>query len=105
MATGLRVRGHEVEEAEDGLAGMNILKNRMGQAGSMELVITDMNMPGMDGLGLVKSIRALPLDIPVCVVSGTMTVTDGLLIKSAGGGPVLEKPFTVDALCNVLHIA
>ncbi len=105
MATGLRVRGHTVEEAEDGIAGLGIFRNRMEQTGSMELVITDLNMPGMNGLDLVRSIRALPSETPVCVLSGTMTVTDGLLIQKAGGGPVLQKPFTVEALCNVLQIA
>ena len=51
----LKSSGYEVVEAVDGMDGLDKAK-----AKSVNLVLTDQNMPRMDGLTLIKSLRALP---------------------------------------------
>ena len=47
--------GHEVLEAEDGLAALDILKTR-----HVDLIITDVNMPRLNGIEMTKQVRLLP---------------------------------------------
>ena len=51
----LKSAGHTVTEAEDGLVALNIAKTA-----SFDLVITDVNMPNMDGITLIAELRKLP---------------------------------------------
>ena len=55
VAFTLKSAGYDVIEAADGNAGLAQAKSN-----NVQLVLTDQNMPGMDGLTLIKSLRALP---------------------------------------------
>ncbi len=59
VAFTLKSAGYEVMEAVDGEDGLNKAKGR-----SADLVLTDQNMPRMDGLTLIKSLRGLPHTAP-----------------------------------------
>ena len=61
----LESAGHVVLEAADGEAGMRIIKER-----SPQLVVTDILMPGKDGLELIPEIHAYAPDLPVIAISG-----------------------------------
>src|ERR1019366_6191332 len=61
----LRQEGHTVVVAEDGLAGLAAF-----QAGTFELVITDMAMPGLNGEQLAAKIRQLSPPMPVLLLTG-----------------------------------
>jgi|ERR1017187_8200431 DNA-binding response OmpR family regulator len=60
--------GYKVDAAEDNPAGWKAL-----QARTYDLLITDLDMPGLSGLKLVKKLCAARLALPVILASGTMT--------------------------------
>jgi two-component system chemotaxis response regulator CheY len=90
--------GYTVEEAVDGLDGLNKLK-----AGEYDLVVTDLNMPNMDGLTMIRELRKLPAHTGVPVIFLT-TESDGELkaqAKAAGATGWLTKPFDPENLVKI----
>ena len=90
--------GYTVTEAVDGLDGLNKL-----QAGEYDLVITDLNMPNMDGLTMIRELRKLPAHTGVPVIFLT-TESDGELkaqAKAAGATGWLTKPFDPESLVKI----
>lgn len=95
----LQGAGHDVTEAEDGAQALDIAKT-----GSFNLVLTDVNMPNMDGITLIKELRQLPSYkfTPMLVLtteSGDGRKSDG---KQAGATGWLVKPFNPDQLLAVI---
>lgn len=65
MSLWLGRHGHEVIMAGDGLAALEMLA-----AHAVDLIITDMNMPGLDGMGLIAKVRReLELSVPILLLS------------------------------------
>jgi len=91
--------GYEVLEREDGEAGLAAL-----QESPPDMVITDVYMPGMDGLSLVRSIRALRAFrfLPILIItteSGDNMKQSG---RAAGATGWIVKPFDDDQLRQVV---
>ncbi|MDD3471644.1 MAG: diguanylate cyclase [Syntrophaceae bacterium] len=63
-----------------------------------DVVITDMKMPGMDGLTMLKNIRQSPHDTDVIVVTGYGSVANALDSINAGAFDYLIKPFTIEQI-------
>lgn len=80
-----------VDEAEDGQVGLSKLK-----AGKFDFVITDINMPNMNGFDLIRGMRAEPAlaKIPVLVVSAEAKKEDIVNAAQAGANGYIVKPFT-----------
>ncbi|MCQ2003293.1 response regulator [Rhizobium sp. NRK18] len=92
--------GYTVTEAVDGADGLDKMK-----AGSFDLIVTDLNMPNMDGLTMIRSLRQLPAYMGTPVVFLT-TESDGELkqqAKSAGATGWLTKPFEPDTLVKIVR--
>ena len=90
--------GYTVTEAVDGVDGLNKLK-----AGEFDLVVTDLNMPNMDGLTMVRELRKLPAHTGVPVIFLT-TESDGEIkqqAKAAGATGWLTKPFDPESLVKI----
>jgi len=90
--------GYVVTEAVDGVDGLDKLK-----AGEYDLVITDLNMPNMDGLTMIRELRKLPAHTGVPVIFLT-TESDGELkaqAKAAGATGWLTKPFDPESLVRI----
>jgi two-component system chemotaxis response regulator CheY len=90
--------GYEITEAVDGLDGLSKL-----QAGQFDLVITDLNMPNMDGLTMIRELRKLPAHMGVPVIFLT-TESDGEIkqqAKAAGATGWLTKPFDPESLVKI----
>jgi two-component system, chemotaxis family, chemotaxis protein CheY len=91
----------EVVEAEHGLAALNIL---LSGDKNFDLVLTDLNMPIMNGIELIYKMRGNPLtkSIPVVVVSteSSQTRIEGLLAE--GVDSYLHKPFTPEKLKEII---
>ncbi|MGB9731422.1 MULTISPECIES: response regulator [Calditerrivibrio] len=82
-------------EAGNGLEGLDVLaKNKV------DLVITDWNMPEMDGLTFVKSIRAKPeyKELPILMVTTEAAKEDILTALRSGVNNYIVKPFTPETL-------
>ncbi|MDE3044777.1 MAG: PAS domain S-box protein [Acidobacteriota bacterium] len=95
----MRAEGFSFILARNGTEALDLVIER-GEA--VDLVITDLNMPKMDGLELVAKLRERRPDLSVIVMSGLATdaTTAGRLEKS--GAKFLAKPFTVSQLLNAV---
>jgi two-component system chemotaxis response regulator CheY len=84
----------DIEEAVDGLTALQTL-----QRAAFDLVISDWNMPNLDGLDLVQALRSSPLrEIPVLMVSSESYLNRIVDVMRAGAQGYIRKPFTADAL-------
>jgi two-component system chemotaxis response regulator CheY len=95
----LKSAGYEVVEAVDGMDGLDKAKAR-----SVNLVLTDQNMPRMDGLTLIKSLRALPTYKSVPILMLTTESSDAMKAqgRAAGATGWLVKPFDPQKLIEVV---
>jgi two-component system chemotaxis response regulator CheY len=96
----LKSVGYEVIEAVDGVDALNKAK-----AKAVDLVLTDQNMPHMDGLALVRALRQLPAyrSSPILILtteSGADMKSQG---KAAGATGWLVKPFDPHRLIEVVQ--
>jgi two-component system cell cycle sensor histidine kinase/response regulator CckA len=93
----LRARGYDVLEAADGEAALEIAK---AQAGAIDLMISDVIMPGMDGPALLKAARPYIGDAPVMFVSGYAEAEFSDLLEGAAGVSFLPKPLDIKTLAE-----
>ena len=63
-----------------------------------DLILTDLKMPGMDGLSVIKAIRALKCDTPIIVMTAYGTVPDAVQAMKLGAFEFIQKPFEADTL-------
>jgi two-component system response regulator HydG len=89
----LRQDGYEVDVADDGAAALVIAGDR-----PPDLVVTDLKMPRMDGLELLKRLRAQDIDLPVIMVTAFGDVTSAVTAMRAGAEDYITKPVDFDAL-------
>lgn len=84
-----------VEEAEDGVDGLNKLRS-----GKFDFVISDWNMPNMDGLEMLKAIRADDTlkSLPVMLVTAEAKKENIIEAAKAGASGYVVKPFTAAVL-------
>ncbi|MGZ8257969.1 MAG: chemotaxis response regulator CheY [Methylotenera sp.] len=84
-----------VDEAEDGAIGLSKLKG-----GGFEFVVSDWNMPNMDGLTMLQHIRADPelAKLPVLMVTAEAKKENIIAAAQAGANGYVVKPFTAATL-------
>jgi two-component system chemotaxis response regulator CheY len=84
-----------VDEAEDGAVALQKL-----QGGGFDFVVTDWNMPNMDGLTLLQSIRADPTlkALPVLMITAEAKKENIIAAAQAGASGYIVKPFTAGTL-------
>ncbi len=84
-----------VEEAEDGVDALNKLR-----AGGFDFVVSDWNMPNMDGLQLLQTIRAdaTMSKLPVLMVTAEAKKENIIAAAQAGASGYVVKPFTAATL-------
>jgi two-component system OmpR family response regulator len=93
IADGLRARGHAVEHAAEGQAGLARALRE-----SYQLLIVDRMLPALDGLSMVREIRARERDVPVLFLSTLAGLDDRVTGLDAGGDDYLVKPFALAEL-------
>ncbi|HEX9471019.1 MAG TPA: response regulator [Bradyrhizobium sp.] len=91
--------GHNVIEASDGAQGLEKAKSNR-----LDLVITDLNMPVMNGLELIRALRALPALLGLPIVFLTTESNDAVKqeAKKAGATGWITKPFKQEQLLAVV---
>ena len=89
-----------VDEAEDGVMGLEKLRNN-----NFDLVVSDWNMPNMDGLVMLKTIRADPelAKLPVLMVTAEAKKENIIAAAQAGANGYVVKPFTAAVLEEKLN--
>ena len=88
--------GHNVLTATNGADALTLLED-----GGVDLLVTDINLPQVDGIEVLKTLSARGKDLPVIAISGGGTFDKSLLLGSSallGAIETLEKPFELDAL-------
>lgn len=95
----LKGAGHTVAEAGDGQQGLT-----MAQKGKYDLVLTDVNMPNMNGIELCANLRKLPdyKFVPVLILTTESTGDKKMEGKSAGATGWIVKPFNPDQLISTV---
>lgn len=96
----LKEAGFEVLEAEDGQAALNVINGQ-----KFDVVITDLNMPNMDGIALIKALRAKPEYKFTPILMLTTESDDGKKVegKAAGATGWIVKPFNPEKFIQVVN--
>ncbi len=89
----LRDEGYEVFTAENGAKGVEAIQNT-----DLDLVITDMQMPEMDGMQLLDHVKKENPDLPVIVITAYAEVEKAVAAMQAGAFNYLAKPFSNEEL-------
>ena len=95
----LTMAGYEVFEAESGQAALEACDNA-----NFDVVVTDLNMPGMDGIELIRRLRARPQFkfVPILMLTTESQLERKQQGKSVGATGWIVKPFTADQLVAVI---
>ncbi|MAD45746.1 MAG: sigma-54-dependent Fis family transcriptional regulator [Oceanospirillaceae bacterium] len=94
----LMMKGHEVCEAANGVDAMAIVS-----AQSLDLVLSDINMPGMDGLELLDNIKTAHPWLPVVLMTAYGDVGQAVKAMQRGANDYLMKPFELPELDKILQ--
>ncbi len=96
----LKSAGYDVIEAADGVDGL-----KKAQSAVFDLVLTDQNMPHMDGLTLIKSLRAMAdyRSVPILMLTTESSDEIKSLGRAAGATGWLVKPFDPAKLIEVVR--
>ena len=95
----LKGAGYDVIEAADGVEALNIARDK-----SVNLVITDVNMPNMDGISLIRELRNLPSYkfTPLLMLTTESSAEKKQQGKAAGATGWIVKPFNPDQLLGTV---
>jgi DNA-binding NtrC family response regulator len=93
LAYTLREQGHEVETAADGSSGLALLERALPDA-----VITDLKMPGIDGLEVLRRVHEVDPALPVIVLTAFGSIEDAVAAMRDGAHDYLTKPYNRDEL-------
>ena len=93
----LETEACEVVVASSGIDALTILNRE-----DFDLIISDIVMPGMDGLEVLRKAKHIRPEIPVIMMSGFPSVDTTERLKNSGAASYLAKPFTPDILKRVV---
>ena len=96
----LRQHGHDVHIAHDGAAGLEAARAR-----APDMILLDISMPGLDGLGVARRLRADPRlgPVPIIAITGLGQDEDRRRTREAGFDEHLVKPVSPERLRDVLE--
>ena len=99
VAFTLKSAGYEVVEAGDGLEALNLLKLR-----PVDLVISDVNMPNLDGIGFTRQLRSQPAysRTPIILLTTESDPAKKSEGRAAGATGWIIKPFTQEQLLAIV---
>ena len=89
----LEEEGYQVELAADGQVALKVVREK-----AFDLVITDMRMPRMEGVTLLRGIRKLDSRIPIIIMTAYGTVPTAVEAMRAGAQDYVLKPFDMEEM-------
>ncbi|RJP14967.1 MAG: sigma-54-dependent Fis family transcriptional regulator [Candidatus Abyssobacteria bacterium SURF_5] len=92
--------GYELITAADGNAGLDEIKNN-----AFDLIVTDLKMPGIDGLELLSNVKRIQPDTSVVIMTAYASVETAVQALKAGAADYIMKPFTPDEIEHVVRKA
>lgn len=92
--------GYEVLTAPNGSAGLEEIRNS-----AFDLVVTDLKMPGIDGLELLDQVKKIQPDISVVIMTAYASVETAVQALKSGAADYIMKPFTPDEIEHVVKKA
>ncbi len=98
LAILLKKEGHEVVAAADGVDALKAVQGEI-----FDLVISDMKMPGVDGMGVLKSIKEVSPETAVVMITAYATAETAVEAMKAGASDYIIKPFKVDELKLIIN--
>ena len=100
LRAALTANGFNVSQAEDGQEALEWLASN-----EVDVVITDINMPRLDGFGLIEKLRttALHADRPILVLTTESSDEKKARARNAGATGWIVKPFNKENLIRVIH--
>jgi len=92
--------GYDIVEAGDGAEGLS-----KARASALDMVVTDLNMPVMNGLGLIRELRKLPAyrGVPILFLTTESDPEMKQRAKAAGATGWITKPFQQDQLVAIVR--
>jgi two-component system nitrogen regulation response regulator NtrX len=100
LSRALRLEGYEVDVAGSGQLGLSRAKTR-----SYDAILLDVQLPDLDGLELLRLIKADREDVPVLIMSGHASIASAVLATQRGAHDFLEKPISSERLLVSLAAA
>ena len=94
----LKKEGYRVEEAEGGGVALKKLKS-----GSFDLVISDIKMPDINGIDMLKKIKAIVPELPVIMITAFASTNDAVEAMKQGAEDYVMKPFNLDELRIIIR--
>jgi EAL domain-containing protein (putative c-di-GMP-specific phosphodiesterase class I) len=92
--------GYAVHAANDGLQAAELLKLE-----AYDVIVSDISMPGMDGIDVLRAARRHDLDVPVILVTGEPTVATAMRAMEYGAYRYVPKPFELDEIVHLVDTA
>jgi DNA-binding response OmpR family regulator len=99
----LRRSGYQVDTAEDGEAGWKALHAASYDPDSYDLLVTDNDMPKVTGVELLRRLRAVRMDLPVIMATGTLPAQEPKRSPWLQLSATLLKPYTAKALLGIVR--
>ena len=92
--------GHRVAQAIDGIDGLELLEHEMP-----DVIITDINMPRLDGFGFIEAARKIDRirSVPILVLTTESDAEKKMRAKRAGATGWIVKPFEPKKLVDIVH--
>lgn len=99
----LEAEGFTVFQADDGQVGLDLLAAHLSE---IDMVITDMGLPGISGVELIKKIRAVGTNVKIIGTSGFGAKNVRAMVLEAGADEFFSKPFSIpDIIDKVTALA
>ena len=93
--------GFRVETAADAPRALEVFQ----ELDRVDLVILDYHLPGGDGLGLVRELRALDAGVPLLIASGFLSSREIIPLQASGVQGIIYKPFRLKELQQWIRVA
>jgi EAL domain-containing protein (putative c-di-GMP-specific phosphodiesterase class I) len=96
----LGAAGYEVSSAANGREAMELIERT-----TFDVIVSDIRMPGMDGLSLLRAVRARDLDVPVVFLTGSPSLETAMQAVEHGAFRYLKKPIDGTELTSLVRLA
>jgi len=96
----LAAQDHKVFAYENAQDALTMIKQQ-----SFDVILTDLRMPGLDGVALLRELRRLGIDVPVVLMTAHASVSTAVEAMKLGAFDYIEKPFNADEIEIVIERA